>query len=427
MDEQMIRKNNMKIYPIYKMFSWDLLFYYAIIFLFLTQVKGFTASQILIADAFYAVFRIFTQISSVKIIDFIGKKKSLLLGNIFVTISMVGVTIGNSLVLLIFLYLIQAAGYSLKVACEPTLLSDSIPKSSSFTKIYSKIDSKGNSKYYIFDAISSFSTGFLYVINPYIPLIMCCICCLIATLISLSLDEPVSTSKSEINFGFISYYKDLNMHFKQILKSKRLKSLFIFAIFFNGLLSVFGTLRSSILVDINLPNQYFGIIVSFMQIIAAFSSKRQDWFNRKFKNRTLSWFSLSIVSALIITGLIVISNINYFVSLCFVLLAIILVGIVKGPYYTLFQRYLNSFTNPDVNTKIFAIESIVGNVGRVSISLVTSFLLSITTTSYVFVIIGCIFFIIFVFLLDYMRNKVGLAPEQYTKEDLAFTNEIELK
>ena len=30
------KKYNRKIYPIYKMFSWDLLFYYSIIFLFLT-------------------------------------------------------------------------------------------------------------------------------------------------------------------------------------------------------------------------------------------------------------------------------------------------------------------------------------------------------------------------------------------------------
>ena len=33
------RKKNVRIFPIYKMLSWDLLFYFPIIFLFLTQVK----------------------------------------------------------------------------------------------------------------------------------------------------------------------------------------------------------------------------------------------------------------------------------------------------------------------------------------------------------------------------------------------------
>ena len=45
------RKVNARLYPIYKMISWDLLFYYSIIYLFLTQAKGFSASQVLLAEA----------------------------------------------------------------------------------------------------------------------------------------------------------------------------------------------------------------------------------------------------------------------------------------------------------------------------------------------------------------------------------------
>lgn len=38
-EKQRMRKINMKLFPIHKMLSWDLLFYYTINFLFLTQVK----------------------------------------------------------------------------------------------------------------------------------------------------------------------------------------------------------------------------------------------------------------------------------------------------------------------------------------------------------------------------------------------------
>ena len=90
------------------------------------------------------------------------------------------------------------------------------------------------------------------------------------------------------------------------------------------------------------------------------------------------------------------------------------------------QRYLNSFSNPSVNTKIFAVNSLLENFGRVSISLFASFSLGITTTAYTFVIIGCIFFVIFIFLLDYMKSKVGLKPEEYSEEDLVFTSKEDL-
>ena len=194
MNEQMIRKNNMKIYPTFQMFSWDLVFYYAIIFLFLTQVKGFTASQILIADSFYAVFRIVFQIVCIKLIDSIGKQKSILLGNALVTISILLIILGNNLLFLIFAFFIQAIGYNLKGPCEPTILSDSIPKSSFSSNIYAKIYGKGTSYYYIFDAISSVSTGFLYVINPYIPLILCFIAINFSILSSFKISLTFSSS-----------------------------------------------------------------------------------------------------------------------------------------------------------------------------------------------------------------------------------------
>lgn len=427
MDEQMIRKKNMKIFPIYKMFAWDLLFHYSVIFLFLTQIKGFSASQILFADSFYGVFRIIFQILCVNIVDTIGKQKALLLGNILVTISMIGIAIGNGLLMLISLYLIQAIGYNFKGICEPTILSDSIPKSSVSSKIYLKIDGKGSSRYYIFNAISSASTGFLYIINPYIPIFLCCASCLIATFIALSFGEPICFEKKSKKIGFIACYKETFSTFKQIVKSNRLKSLLTFSLCFTGIICVFGTLRSSILVDIGVPEQYFGIVLTFMQITSAISAKKQYWFHNILKNRVLTWFSLSIVTSFIFTGLIIICNIGYIVSLISTLITIMIVGIVKGPFFTLFQRYLNSFSNPKVNTKIFAVESILANLGRVLISLFASFLLSITSTAYTYVIIGCVFFIIFVFLLDYMKTKVGLKPEEYPKEDLVFSNEIELK
>lgn len=425
MNEQMIRKNNMRIFPMYKMFSWDLLFYYAIIFLFLTQVKGFTASEILFADSFYAIFRVVFQIFCVNIVDSFGKQKSLLLGNLLVTISILLLIIGNSLLLLIFLYLIQAIGYNLKGLCEPTILSDSVPVSSSSAKIYSKIDGKGSSLYYVFDAISSATTGFLYVINPYIPMLLCLICCLISTIISLALGEPISAEKvkKDKSTGFIAYYKDIFITFKQIMKSNRLKSLLVFSLCFWAILSVFSTLRSSILVDIGVPEQYFGIILACMQIIASITARNQQWFHNKLKNRALTYFSLSMSIGFILTGLLVVCNINFATSLTITLITIALFGIIRGPYFTLSQRYFNSFSNPEVNTKIFAVKSLLENIGRVLLSLFASYLLDITTTAYTFIIIGTLFFVIFIFLLNYMKTRIGLKPQEYPEEDLIFSNE----
>ncbi len=46
-EEVKAKKRNAKLYPIYKMFSWDLLFFYSTQYLFLTQIKGISAGDIL--------------------------------------------------------------------------------------------------------------------------------------------------------------------------------------------------------------------------------------------------------------------------------------------------------------------------------------------------------------------------------------------
>ena len=328
MNEQMIRKNNMKLYPIYKMFAWDLLFHYAIFFLFLTQVKGFSAYQVLLADSSYAFFSVLFQIPCINIVDRLGKKNSLLLGNLLASISILLLTLGNSFSLLIFLHLIQAIGYNLKAICEPTILSDSIPQSSSSSKIYSKIDGKGTSFFYMFDAFSCFITGFLYVINPYIPMVLCLLCCLFSTIISLAFVEPHSNSVDTKKTKFIIYYKDLLETLKKIAKSSRLKSLLVFALCFWANLAVFRTLRSSLLVDVGIPEQYFGVILAITQIISSMSAKKHYWFHNKFKNKTLSFLAVSIVFAFIFVGLIVSCNISSIVSILATMITILIVAIV---------------------------------------------------------------------------------------------------
>ena len=76
------KKNNIRIYPIYKMLSWDLLFYYSIIFLFLTQAKGISAADVLLGESLYPIFKFILLIPLTAFIGKIGKRKSLIIANL---------------------------------------------------------------------------------------------------------------------------------------------------------------------------------------------------------------------------------------------------------------------------------------------------------------------------------------------------------
>lgn len=121
-------KINIKLYPIYKMFSWDLLFYYAIIFLFLTQVKGISASDVLLGESLYPLFKFIFQIPVTWFIDRFGKRKSLIVGNIFVALSILTFIFTLNFSFVVIAQFFSAIGYVLKGTAESNILYDSIPR-----------------------------------------------------------------------------------------------------------------------------------------------------------------------------------------------------------------------------------------------------------------------------------------------------------
>lgn len=192
-------------------------------------------------------------------------------------------------------------------------------------------------------------------------------------------------------------------------------------LFSHGLLGIRSTLTSSLLTDINMPEQYFGIITAVLSICASFGAKKQNIFHTKFRNRTLTYLIIPYCISLIISGFVIVGKLNIILAISIIFIMFVIQNILKGAYEILNKRYLNSFSSPEINTKIYSARALVEGIFRFIISLFASFLLEHINTSYSLIIIGCLFMVIFTLLLDYMRTRVGLKPEEYKKSDIEFT------
>lgn len=134
---------NIRLFPIYKAISWDLLFYYAIIFLFLTQAKGFDAADVLLAEAIYPIFKFIFLMPLTILIEKIGKRKSLIFANIINVFSIVFFIISSNLTRLIIAQFFSAIAFAIKGVAETNILYDSLPKDEKRGSKFSKIDGKG--------------------------------------------------------------------------------------------------------------------------------------------------------------------------------------------------------------------------------------------------------------------------------------------
>lgn len=197
-ETRMMRKTNMRIFPTYKKLAWDYLFFYTIDFLFLTQIKGISAADVMLKSTFYAFFSIVLQIPANIIVEFLGRKNSIILGNILSCLYMVIIMMSGNLFDLIVAEFFSSMSFSIKNVAEPSLLNESIPPSRYKSHIYSKISAKGASGYYIFNSISKVIAGALFTINGYLPVILSLAVLIVVTILSIGFIEPIKKRKKAV-------------------------------------------------------------------------------------------------------------------------------------------------------------------------------------------------------------------------------------
>ena len=415
------KKLNARLYPIYKMLSWDLLFYYSIIYLFLTQAKHFSASQVLLGDAFFTASCLVVQIPIGLLVDRFGKKNSLVLANMCMCIFTIILIFAQNFTHLLIAFFIDAIGYVIKGVCETNILYDSLPVGKKRGGLYSSIDGLAVSRYYIIDAITSLIAGYAFVINPYLPIVLCLIANIISTVLSTRFKNiRMPGEESEKKETCTQYFKQLKSAIRFVKKSARIRCLLIFFGLMSALIYNMTSIRSSVLEQIQLPEQYFGIIFAISQIAASLCSRAQNLIHKRFRNTTLTYLGIPLTISCILIGFLSMIGIG-FTNTFIIILFFVMQGAIKGPYNVLIYRYLNNFTNIKIRTKLATVRSIIYNIFTIIISLLGALLLHFTTPSNTILIIGCMSTIVMILLLDYMRERVGLKPDKYSKEDLKYS------
>ena len=447
-----ICKRNMKLFPLYRAISFDYLFFYTINFLFLTQIKNISPSNVVLEDAFYSLFIIIFQIPAVLTIELIGRKKCMVLGNLSNVIYILLVLLSDSLLDLIIAEIFASIAFSLKDVSDLSLLNESIPQASTKSRIFAKLTSKGLSGYFILNSISLMISGFIYTINGYLPIIISLCIVIFSFLISLAFIDPIPenndenynnnknekqnidennnnnnidkeiqiSKKEKIKETLKISINDLIISFKYIISSKRLRSLILFSSIMYGVITVLASYQVSLLEEIGLPAGIIGIVVAFLEITASISSKKQEKFHNKFKNKSLSILGVTVSLACILLGLSGYLGNNIYIISIIAIFALSIKYIIVGIYQILIDRYYRNFTNEDIDSKIFSAKSFFNSISSTILGIVASLLLNITNTKNSLIIIGFIFLVLFIITINYMKTRLGLNPNEYDSKELKF-------
>lgn len=280
------------------------------------------------------------------------------------------------------------------------------------------IDAKGSSASYIMQAITSVMAGYLFVVNPYIPLILSTLMSLLTVIIAYRLEE-IEINKTKTT-TISETIKEMKEGFHFIIHSKRLKALLIFTSIFVAVLMMIGTYEKSLLKDLNVKTQYFGIIFAILSLVQCFSVYYQDKIHNKFKNKTLAFLSIPVFMSFIIIGIVGVLNLNYIFTMIIVIIMFCVQHFLRSPYWVLEIKYMTNFTNSNIRVKILSVDKVIKKILKIVITFMAGLLLEYFSTSEAYFIIGSVGLAIIVLILNYMKKRVGLKPEEYNKSDIEY-------
>lgn len=411
------KKRNAKIYPLYKAFSWDFIFYYSTQYLFFTVTKGISPGVILQVNAFYPLFILLMQLPATICGDLLGRKKSIVIGNIMVSLHVLALIILQGVAGLFIANIIMAFGYSLKTIQETNLLYDSSATRGG-SGLYPKINARGASGYYILDGIASLVAGYLFVINGYLPMIICFIFTIISIIISLRFKDIYVNKLEErtISNRLKEYKEDFKISMKNIIKSRRLRALLIFMGIFNSAITIFSTYKGNIMTELDIRPESFSIINAVLTCIQGISTMLEEKIHKKFRNKSLAVLSIVHTMTMLIIGILVCLNVSNIIPIVLILFAIR--AMAYSNYFVLIERYSKNFSTPKTRVRIsFSIE-FVTNIIETVLVFFAGLLLDNTNINFALISSTLFFLMLTVLALDYMRTRVGLKPEQYRKEDI---------
>ena len=416
-EEVKVRKHNLRLYPKYLMLGYDLLFFYGIRVMFLLDVKGITESQILLAATVYALSMIVMQVPATLLASKIGYKNTAIAGNIFNIIWAILMITFDGFAGLALSQFISGVAFALKFVSEPNLLSTSIPQAPTYQRneIFSRLDKKGFSRYCIFSAISTVISGFLYNINPYIPIFMCLICVIAATAISFNFNDIQEVESKE---SFKDYIKDFKKGYKFITKSKRLRALLIMTGAVWGIIVLLDSYQLTLLQDIGATSVQVGFIFAMFELTRGLFSNTALDFNKKFKNKSLTNILLTFAIGFILAGIIAMSQLPFYTKLVIIVVILFIMGAANAIDQILAKKYVNNFASTKILPAIYSSKSICDNIFRTIITLLGSAIVGIYNIDIAMIVMGIFILILTLGLTVYSKDKLGLKPEEYTQKDI---------
>ncbi len=317
-----------------------------IIVLFFKE-HGLNLTEVMLLQAIYSLSIALFEIPSGYISDIFGRKKSIVLSTILSFIGYLIFSLYSGFFAFAIAQVLLGIGGSLISGSDSALIYDTllqIGKERNYTKIEGKNYAVGNFS----EAIAGVIGGFLAAGSIYMPIYVETVVIFLSIPIALSLVEPQINFKNKLDKSFKAISEVIKF---AIIDNKKLRWLIVYSSVMGVATLSMAWFTQPILIEIDIPVFYFGILWAGLNISAGITSINSYKFDRKAEHHiNLIYFCL----AMTVSFLALAFNISIY-SLIFILFIYLIRGIVTP----ILRNAINQNTSSNKRATVLSIRSFI--------------------------------------------------------------------
>lgn len=359
----------------------DLVFWAIVDTLFVTIVKGLSATQITLLTTIPSAIGILIQPYLLKLIHKIGNTASVRLGALSLLISAILLTFGNTFSMLVFGRLFHEIAFVVK-NMEGIMLKNNLIYVGREEE-YVHIRNQSSIAYAVITAVIAFGTGYLFNVNHYLPMILNILLCLGCLFLSLTMKDITKNDKiSEVEIAQTSGKMSMVVYI----------AILSYAFFYTAI--NLGQSNSKLFIQYELGNyfdealtaSYFSMIILLSRISRIISNVLFDKMYRKLKDR----INIALCGGLILAfGLIIFGNFikgDVVLKIGTMACGFFLILAVRDPFKIYIQDLILRVTEPEEQQAIFAHLELARKIGQTLIGFVVS--VALLRVDMIWVIVG---------------------------------------
>lgn len=337
----------------------DLVFWAIVDTLFVTIVKGLSATQITLLTTIPAAIGIIIQPYLLKMIHKMGNTTSVRLGAFSLLISAILLTFGNTFSLLVLGRLFHEIAFVVK-NMEGIMLKNNLIYAKREDE-YVHVRNQSNVAYAVITAVIALVTGYLFNVNHYLPMLLNILLCLFCFLLSLTMKDITKNDKiPEVEVQQATGKMSMIVYI----------AILSYAFFYTAV--TIGQSNSKLFIQYQLGDyfeeavtaSYFSFIILMSRIARIISNVLFDKLYRTLKDK----INIALTASLILAFLLII--IGYFIKQdIFLKIGIMSAGFfiilaIRDPFKIYIQDLILKITEPEEQQAIFSHLELAKKIGQ---------------------------------------------------------------